>query len=79
MAETQARIAVAIVRIKGDTKATREHLARFEQQVNNRFNRIEASINRLTRLHRSSGCEAADRNDGDPKTRKGDREAFAMV
>ena len=79
MAKTQSRMAVAVVHIGGETKATREQLARFEQQVNNRFNRIEASINRLTRLHRSSGCEAADRNDGDPRTRKGDREAFAMV
>lgn len=51
MAETQARMAEALVRMEGETKATREHLAGFEEQVNERFNRIEAGIDRLIELH----------------------------
>ena len=51
MAESQGRIAEAVVRMEGETKATGEQLARFEEQVNERFNRIEASIDRLIELH----------------------------
>ena len=54
VAETQARMAEALVRMEGETKATRERVASFEEQVNNRFdqnderlNRIETSIDRL--------------------------------
>ena len=50
-AETQARMAEGLVRTEGETKATREHLAGFKGQVNERFNRIEAGIDRLIELH----------------------------
>ena len=58
MAETQARMAEALVRLEGETKATRERVASFDEQVNNRFdqnderlNLIETSIDRLIQLH----------------------------
>ena len=58
MAETQARMAAALVRMEAETKATRERVASFDEQVNNRFdqnderlNRIETSIDRLIQLH----------------------------
>ena len=51
MAEAQARMAEALARTEGDAKATQERLAGFEEQVNERFNRIEAGIDRLIELH----------------------------
>ena len=47
MAETQARMAEALVRMEGETKATRDRLASFEEQVNDRFERIESRITGL--------------------------------
>lgn len=41
----------ALGRMEGETKATRERLARFEEQVNNRFDRIETSMDRLIQVH----------------------------
>ena len=51
MAEGQAQMAEGLARTKGDAKAAQERLAVFEQQVSNRCDRIEGSLDRLIELH----------------------------
>ena len=62
MAEAQGRMAEALPRTEGDAKATQERLAGFEEQVNHRnhrFDRIEASLDRLIQLHLDTDTQPA--------------------
>ena len=59
MAEAQGRMAEALARTEGDAKATQERLAGFEEQVNDRFDRIEASLDRLIQLHLNTDTQPA--------------------
>ena len=51
MAEAQARIAESLARAEVEIRTTQERLARFEQEVGDRFDRIDDSLNRLIQLH----------------------------
>lgn len=59
LVEAQARMAEVLARMEGDAKASRERLAGFEEQVNARFDRIEASIDRLIELHLDAAAPPA--------------------
>ena len=66
MAEAQGRMAEALTRTEGDAKATQERLAGFEEQVNKRFDRIEASLDSLIQLHLNTNTQPADARAGTP-------------
>ena len=51
MVEEQARMAEAQARTEAAIKGTQERLARFEEQVDDRFDDIGNSLDRLIQLH----------------------------